>query len=444
MDSSLWNNVLSVLEKDLNRQTFDLWFRDSLFHSSDHNSITIAVMDNIAVQHMKENYTQKIEAIIRDITRSHYSCNFITVEESASSPDTRNEQQTQTTTPFENIYSANINPSYTFDTFVVGPNNQFAHAAAKSVVQAPAKNFNPLFFWGHSGLGKTHLIMAIGNELKNTKEFLNVHYIHTSQFIDEYVHSIRNNTTESFKIKLLDGDVLLMDDIQLIQGKSGSQEFFFQIFNHLHQKAKQIVITSDRPPKELKELEDRLRTRFEGGMLIDLQPPNLETREAILKNKAERENLELSDDLVYYIARRIKSNIRTLEGAIMTLKVINDMTGHPLTIQQAKQYLRDKFEDEDSFKVNIKDIMEKIAEKFSITVNELKSRGRQTRIVQPRFVAMYVARQLTDLTTPEIGSEFGGRDHSTVLNAIKSIEEQIEEDVELQEIIDDIINELKN
>ncbi|MFC1669674.1 chromosomal replication initiator protein DnaA [Spirochaetota bacterium] len=454
MNIEIWDKTLSTLQTNINKQSYDMWLKDTEPMSISDNTIKIRVVDDVARHHISENYSKQIESIIQDITGKKYICEFITsnnfskqnINENVIS--TNHEDINEKLTNFSDNSNTSVrsilNPNYTFDNFVVGPNNQLAHAASNAVSIAPAKQYNPLFIYGGTGLGKTHLMQAIGHHIIDNKPFLKVLYVPTEQFINEFIQSIRTNTTESFKIKYRNIDILLIDDIQFIEKKEETQNEFFHTFNTLYDNNKQIIITSDRPPKQLSTLTDRLRSRFEWGMITDIQPPNLETREAILRNNAEKVNLNVSDEALNYIARRIKSTIRALEAALSRLKMVSILYNEPITVQHAKLHLRDLFDGDINKSVSIRDIIKRISDEGNVSIEEIKSKSRHSRIVQPRFKAMYISRQLTDLTYDEIGKEFGGRDHSTVVNAINQIEIDMKVNTELKENIDDIILELKS
>jgi len=451
MPKKLWNNVLHSLESDINKQSFNMWLRDTEPLSIDGSTLRIKVMDDVTRRHINEQYLGLISGMLKRVSGFDYTCEFITqddyMKESEKPPILmKSHLDIPSVQPAaaKGTYKSVLNPNYTFENFVVGPNNQLAHAAAYSVSKAPATQINPLFLYGVTGLGKTHLMQAIGHYVIHEKPYLKVLYVPTEQFINEFISSIRTNTTQSFKIKYRDVDILLIDDIQFIEKKEETQNEFFHTFNTLYDNKKQIIISSDRPPKELSTLEERLRTRFEWGMIIDIQPPNLETREAILRNKAERDNIDLSDDVLNFIARRIKSSIRALESALVRLKMVSSLVNEPITISHAKIHLRELFDDDINRRVTVADIMNKVSEKTGVSVHEIVSKSRHSRIIQPRFTAMYISRQLTDLTTVEIGKEFGDRDHSTVLNAVSKIEEDMANNPEFREYVEDILLELKS
>jgi len=443
----IWDNVLTDLEKKINKQSFGMWLKDTEPLSIKGDILQIKVKDDVAVRHLKDKYLKDIEEIIESTTGKKYSCEFITeiefkdMEKSIiHEPFIDNIQYTKS----ENNRKSPLNQNYTFENFVVGPNNQLAHAAAKSVSRSPATQFNPLFIYGGTGLGKTHLIQAIGHYLLQERPYLKVLYIPTEQFINEFIYSIQTNTQHSFKIKYRNVDILMIDDIQFLEKKEETQNEFFHTFNTLYENKKQIIISSDRPPKQIATLADRLRTRFEWGMITDIQTPNLETREAILRNKAAKENIVISDEAFNYIARRITSSIRALESALANLRMVYDIYNEPITMKHIKEHLKHLFDEESSRKVTPNDIITKISDLYNISVEDIISKSRQNKIVQPRFVAMYLTRKLTDMTTTDIGKQFGHRDHSTVVNAINKIEEDMKNDSEFKEQIEELKIELRS
>lgn len=445
MINGLWDKVLLNIQSDINKQSFDMWLKNTEPISIYGNTMKINVPDEVARRHITDHYLTLLSKIIKEITGETLLFEFVTNNESsdeavnASIPESSISEYKST----ENIKSI-LNPEYTFNNFVIGPNNQYAQAAAESVSRSPATHFNPLFIYGGTGLGKTHLMQAIGHFIIEEKPFLKVLYVQCEHFVNEFIHSIRTGNVASFKIKYRDVDILLIDDIQFIEKKEQTQEEFFHTFDTLHSNKKQIVISSDRPPKELATLQNRLRTRFEWGLITDIQPPNLETREAILRNKAEKAHMNIHDDVLNYIARRIKSSIRALEAALARLNHVSTVSHEPISIMQAKNHLKDLFDEDANKKVTIPDIMSKISEKFNLSVEDLISKSRHSKFVQPRFIAMYLSRKLTDLTTIEIGKEFGNRDHSTVLNAMNNVEKMMSDNEEFRESVEDIVSELKS
>ncbi len=443
--SVIWGKVLDSMQTNINKQSFDMWLKDTkpLEYSGD--TMKIRVADDVAKRHISDQYSNQIENILESLAGKRMSCEFVInngfVTETEEPPVFKGSERSVAGV---NQIPVHLNPKYTFENFIIGPNNQLAHAAASAVAHAPATQFNPLFIYGATGLGKTHLMHAVGHHIISEKPFLKVLYVPTEQFINEFINSIMSNTQSSFKIKYRDVDILLIDDIQFIEKKEETQNEFFHTFNNLYENKKQIVITSDRPPKQLSTLTDRLRSRFEWGMITDIQSPNLETREAILRHNAERENLNISDEAINYIARRIKSTIRALEAAISRLKLVSSHFEEQINPNHAKLHLKDLFDDSSNKKVTVEDIMSKVSEIDDISVEELKSKSRHSRLIQPRFKAMYLVRKLTDMTQSDIGKEFGDRDHSTVVNAINKIEEDMRISSEFREHIEDLIVELRS
>jgi chromosomal replication initiator protein len=445
----LWNNVLESLESSVNKQSFNMWLKDTEPLSISDNILKIKVIDEVTKRHISEQYSNQISLKLKEITGQNYICEFVTTNGfSPEQKDTSIGSQPANINSYfkrDQMSSASsLNPKYTFENFVIGPNNQYAHAAAYSVSQAPGTQVNPLFIYGSTGLGKTHLLQAIGNYINMEKPYLKVLFVTTGDFVTEFINAIRNRTQESFQIKYRHVDILLIDDIQFLENKEETQNEFFQVFNSLHGNKKQIVISSDRPPKQIATLADRLRTRFEWGMITDIQAPNLETREAILRDKADKEKLFISDEAFNYIARRIKSNIRALEAAVSKLKMVSQFSREEITIDLVKIHLKELFDVDSNKMVSIGDIINKVSEKFNVSPDDLKSKSRQGRIIQPRFIGMYLARDLAGMTTTDIGKEFGDRDHSTVINACNKIIEDMKNDPEFKELINDLIIELKS
>ncbi|MBN2039934.1 MAG: chromosomal replication initiator protein DnaA [Spirochaetes bacterium] len=449
MMEEIWGKVLDNMRTDINRQSFDMWFKDTKPVSVNENTLFIRVPDDVARRHISDNYSPYIEALITDLTDRNLTCEFViendelNTESGKPADENLKDDDNDFLISDASEHGSPLYPQYTFENFVVGPNNQLAHAAAVSVSKSPATQYNPLFLYGGTGLGKTHLMQAIGHYIAKEKPYLNVLYVSSEHFINEFIQSVRTNTMNSFKIKYRNVDILLIDDIQFIEKKEQTQEEFFHTFNELYNNKKQIIITSDRPPKELSTLEERLRTRFEWGLITDIQLPNLETREAILRNKAELEGIEIPDEVLNYIARRIKSSIRALEAALKRLNIVSSVSKTPISIQDAKIHLKTLFDDEMETKVSTSDIMNKVAGKYNVSVEDITSKSRHSRFIKPRFIAMYLSRKLTNLTTTDIGKEFGDRDHSTVLNAMNNVERMMEEEEEMKEMIEEMIQELR-
>jgi len=434
------------MKDSINKQSYDMWLQDTSPLSLSEDTFKIKVPDDVARRHITDVYHQDISNALKKITGIHLSCEFIIGDSFTDNNETNTTSSTGNLNinTYKKTKSLALYPKYIFENFVVGPNNQLAHAAATSVSNSPATQFNPLFIYGETGLGKTHLLQAIAHSILKTKPYLKILYVTSEQFINEFIQAIRKNTLSSFKINYRDIDVLLIDDIQFIEKKEQTQEEFFHTFNTLHNNKKQIIISSDRPPKELSTLEDRLKSRFAWGLIADIQTPNLETREAILKNKAEKEKMNIPEEVLNYLARRIKSSIRALEAALIRLNVVSSLYNEPISLSHAKTHLKHLFDDETEKKVTISDIMKRISEKYEVTVDDIMSKSRHSRIVMPRFIAIYLSRKLTKLTTIEIGKEFGNRDHSTVLNAMNNVEKLIKEEEDIREMIEDIILEFKS
>src|SRR5690625_2866447 len=337
-----------------------------------------------------------------------------------------------------------LNPKYTFDTFVVGAANRFAHAASLAVAEAPAKSYNPLFVYGGVGLGKTHLMHAIGHYVLEHHPDKNVMYLSSEKFTNEFINSIMENKAENFRNKYRNVDILLVDDIQFLAGKEQTQEEFFHTFNTLHEENKQIIISSDRPPKEIPTLEDRLRSRFEWGLITDITPPDLETRIAILNKKAKAEGLDIPNEVMLYIANQIDTNIRELEGALIRVVAYSSLINQDIDATLAADALVDIIPSRKPKMITVQGIQEIVAEKYNIKLEDFAARKRTRSIAFPRQIAMYLSRQLTDLSLPKIGEEFGGRDHTTVIHAFDKISELIKEDTNFEKDIDELIEKIKN
>jgi chromosomal replication initiator protein len=343
----------------------------------------------------------------------------------------------------EESYASMLNPKYTFDTFVIGAGNRFAHAASLAVAEQPAKAYNPLFIYGGVGLGKTHLMHAIGHYILEHNPRCRVLYLSSEKFTNEFINAIRDNRGEEFRLKYRNIDILLIDDIQFIAGKEQTQEEFFHTFNALHEAHKQIIISSDRQPKEIPTLEERLRSRFEWGLITDIQPPDLETRVAILRKKAKAENLDIPNEAIMYIANHINTNIRELEGALIRVIAYSSLVNEDITAHLAAQALKDIIPASRPKTITIQDIQQVVGEYFGMKIEDFKARKRTKAIAFPRQVAMYLSRELTDLSLPKIGEAFGGRDHTTVIHAHEKIAQTIESDHELYKIIQNLTEKIK-
>ena len=434
---SLWEKTLQLIKGEVSTASFNAFFKEIKPLKQISNEL-IFLAPNEFIQNILENrYLNLIESCVCQLSLKKYQIKFILDEREIQ--DTNEEHKSNT---IKKSYP-NLNPKYTFDTFVIGNSNRFAHAACVAVAESPAKAYNPLFLYGGVGLGKTHLMHAIGHHIMCQQEDPKVVYVSSEKFTNELINSIKNDKNEEFRNKYRNVDVLLIDDIQFIAGKEGTQEEFFHTFNALHEANKQIIISSDRPPKEIPTLEDRLRSRFEMGLITDIQPPDFETRIAILRKKAQLENINVPNEVMTYIAKYIKSNIRELEGALTRVVAYSSLTNKNISLELATEALKDIISSPKSEEITVNIIKEKVSEAFNIKMDDFNSKKRTRTIAYPRQIAMYICRELTDLSLPKIGSEFGGRDHTTVIHAHDKISKDIEENQQIKEKIDKIISDLK-
>ncbi len=431
----IWENVLNTLEPRLSKHSFDTWIKSLQPIGILNNTIFFEVPDSFSRDWLVNHYAPLIKTIIRNLLNEDLQLEFLITNEIPESLLVRLQKSSEYRFP-ERVQ---LHPRYTFETFVVGNSNRFAHAACMAVAESPASAYNPLFIYGGVGLGKTHLMHAIGHYIIKNNRNLKVVYVTTEKFTNELISAIREDDTEEFRSKYRSIDVLLVDDIQFLAKKERTQEEFFHTFNTLYEANKQIIISSDRPPRDIPTLEDRLRSRFEWGLITDIQPPDLETRIAILQKKAQLENLDIPLDTLTYIASKIESNIRELEGALIKLIAYSSLYGCEINCDVAKEALKDYLsQNEKPKQVTIPLIQKIVAEYYNLRPEELKSKKRTREIAFPRQLAMYLARKLIDASLPKIGDEFGGRDHTTVLHAIEKISEQIKTDYALQTIVSEI------
>ncbi len=443
-----WDDVLNIIRERLSPQMYNTWFSQIKYIDFKNNELYLAVPNTFCKNWLEKNYYQLIKDILID--QFGFDDNMVikfNIESSQNQRISKDNPERLNKDLLQKRYEeTELNIKYTFDNFVVGDSNRFAHAACLAVAQSPAKSYNPLFVYGGVGLGKTHLMHGIGNYIvnKNSIHSINIAYISSEKFTNELINSIRDDATEAFREKYRNFDILLIDDIQFLAGKERTQEEFFHTFNSLYNASKQIVITSDRPPKEITNLESRLISRFEWGLITDIQPPDLETRIAILQKKAEGYHLELSEEIINYIANKIPSNIRQLEGALNKLNAYITLTAQrEIDLTLAKQILRDFIPIEDK-EISIQLIQKFIAEYFNIKPGVLLSKKRTKNIVTARHIAMYLSRELTDYSLPMIGDFFGGKDHTTVIHSCNKIKEQLKTDKKLKLHIDRLINKIQN
>lgn len=436
---TLWNEVLNVIKVELSEVSFNTWLKSIEPISLSDNKIILAVPNDFTKGILQGRYYNLIKNSISQVTKEDYKIEFIIPGEDIVS----NNGQNIISETIENNQKSQLNPKYTFNTFVIGNSNRFAHAASLAVAEAPAQAYNPLFIYGGVGLGKTHLMHAIGHYILSQNPNSKVVYVSSEKFTNELINSIREYKNEEFRNKYRNIDVLLVDDIQFIAGKDGTQEEFFHTFNALHENNKQIIISSDRPPKEIPTLEDRLRSRFEWGLIADIQPPDLETRIAILRKKANIENIDVSDEVLQYIATNIQSNIRELEGALIRVVAYSSLTNKEISKELSEEALKDILSKNKPIEVTVDIIKEAVSKNFKIRMEDFTSRKRTRAIAHPRQIAMYLTRELTDLSLPKIGDEFGGRDHTTVIHACDKINKDMIKDENLKKKLNKIVLELK-
>jgi len=443
----IWPETLELLKTKISDQNISTWIKPINPVNISGNLLTVEVPNKFIKDWIKDNYKTIIEETLSTVGTVNYKIDIkinkkskkINNEEADESP--KNLQIVENTKNIENQDLLNINNKYTFDSFVSGPSNQFAHAAAMAVSNNPATTYNPLFIYGGVGLGKTHLINAIGNEIYKRNGKTKICYYSSEKFTNELINSLRHAKMEEFRNKFRSIDILLIDDIQFIAGKKSTQEEFFHTFNALYESHKQIVVTSDKFPKEIPDLEERLRSRFEWGLIADIQAPDTETKQAILKMKADQNKIKLPEDVIYFLANSISNNVRELEGYLIRIGAYSSLTSTPIDIEMAKKVLKNILI-ENSREITIEKIQKKVAEHFQIKVNDIKSSKRLKSIVFPRQVAMYICRNMTNLSYPEIGAKFGGKDHSTIIHAIKKIERNMQEDIQIKTIIEKLIDNL--
>jgi len=427
------------MKVELTEVSFNTWLKTIDPISMSNDKIILAAPNEFTKGILVGRYLNLIKNAVKHVTKKDYDIQFIIPGEEYS----LNLGQSITQETPESNQRAQLNPKYTFDTFVIGNSNRFAHAASLAVAEAPAQAYNPLFIYGGVGLGKTHLMHAIGHYILNQNPSAKVVYVSSEKFTNELINSIREYRNEEFRNKYRNVDVLLIDDIQFIAGKEGTQEEFFHTFNALHEANKQIVISSDRPPKEIPTLEDRLRSRFEWGLIADIQPPDLETRIAILRKKASVENIKVNDDVILYIASKIESNIRELEGALIRVVAYSSLTNSEITVELAEEALKDILSSNKVIEITVDSIKEVVARNFKIKIEDFNSKKRTKSIAYPRQIAMYLTRELTDLSLPKIGDEFGGRDHTTVIHAYDKITADMKKNPDLKRKIDEMIKQIK-
>ena len=436
----LWEQTLNVLKNEMSEVSFNTWMKSCNPISISEDTIKISVPNSFTRDILNNRYKDLVANSIQGICSKLYKLEFLISSEVAL--EEKNKAiKIKGSALNEEIYNT-LNPKYTFDSFVIGNSNRFAHAASLAVAEAPAKAYNPLFIYGGVGLGKTHLMHAIGHYILENNPNAKVEYVSSEKFTNELINAIKHDKNEEFRNKYRHVDVLLIDDIQFIAGKEGTQEEFFHTFNALHDANKQIILSSDRPPKEIPTLEDRLRSRFEWGLIADIQVPDFETRMAILKKKADLERLNVPNEVMVYVATKIKSNIRELEGALIRIVAYSSLTNREVSVDLASEALKDIISKKQGKSITIESIQDIVSSYFNLRVEDFKSQRRTRNVAYPRQIAMYLSRKLTDMSLPKIGEEFGGRDHTTVIHAYEKISENLKTDEGLQSTVDDITKKL--
>lgn len=444
--ADLWEKALSVIEKKISKPSFDTWLKSTKAYSLKNDTFVISVPNEFARDWLEGHYIPLITTVLYDITGEELEIKFVIPQQQDSdepelfpSPKKSADKLNDT-----RDYQSMLIPKYTFDTFVIGSGNRFAHAASLAVAEAPAKAYNPLFIYGGVGLGKTHLMHAIGHYVLEHNPKAKVVYLSSEKFTNEFINSIRDNKGGEFRNKYRNVDILLIDDIQFLAGKESTQEEFFHTFNALHEESKQIVISSDRPPKEIPTLEERLRSRFEWGLITDITPPDLETRIAILRKKAKADGLDIPNEVMLYIANQIDTNIRELEGALIRVVAYSSLINKDINADLAAEALKDIIPSSKPKTITIEDIQKVVGEEYHVKMEDFKAKKRTKSVAFPRQIAMYLSRELTDFSLPKIGEEFGGRDHTTVIHAHEKIANLIQTDTQFQKKIEELQNLLKN
>jgi chromosomal replication initiator protein len=441
--SNIWDQVLTRIETKVNRHSYYTWFKPTSFVADRGTSLHIRVPNALFSDWLNKHYAAAIGEALSEVHRQGCEVLFITddmvvppEEVAVVEPEPEPEVPAPASDP------AGLAPRYSFDTFIVGPSNQFAHAACRAVAEAPSRSYNPLFIYGGVGLGKTHLMHAIGHYVLNHLRNLKLTYISSERFMNEMINAVRYDRILDFRERYRSVDVLLVDDIQFIAGKEGTQNEFFHTFNALYDSQKQIVISSDCPPHEIPQLEERLRSRFEWGLIADIQAPDLETKTAILKKKAETEGVPLPDNVAIYIAGKIKSNIRELEGSLIRLVAYASLTGREISLPLAQDVLRNVLQN-DERAITIEIVQKAVADRYSLKLNDLKSKNNSKSVAMPRQIAMYLCKALTNASLPEIGKSFGGKHHSTVIHSIRKVEDMRQKNGDFNTLINSLMQSFR-
>ena len=442
--TNIWDAVLGRIETKVNRHSFYTWFKPTGFISEQPDGIHVRVPNSLFRDWLTKHYSGVLNEALREVDRSGAAVQFVTddvtrvADLTVPPPAVLGEVEADSDA---DATQTGLGARYSFDTFIVGPSNQFAHAACRAVAESPSRSYNPLFIYGGVGLGKTHLMHAIGHYVQ-TNSNLKLTYISSERFMNEMINALRYDRVLEFRERYRSVDVLLVDDVQFLSGKEGTQTEFFHTFNALYDAQKQIVISSDCPPHEITSLEERLRSRFEWGLIADIQPPDIETKVAILKKKAEAEGIPLPDNVAIYIAGKIKSNIRELEGSLIRLIAYASLTGREISLPLAQDVLRNVLQNDDRA-ITIEIIQKFVSEYYQLKLGELKSRNNSKSVAMPRQIAMYLCKNLTSASLPEIGKSFGGKHHSTVIHSIRKIEDLRQRDGDFNTLINNLIESFR-
>jgi chromosomal replication initiator protein len=448
MAMNLWDQILARIETKVNRHSFYTWFRPTTFVTEDRASLTVRVPNTLFKDWLTKHYSGVLAEAMNEVKRPNLVVSFVADSPSESTAGVQLSvheaaiAESGTVLPATSPSPAGLNPRYTFDSFIVGSSNQFAHAACRAVAEAPSRSYNPLFIYGGVGLGKTHLMHAVGQYVLQHDRDLKLTYISSERFMNEMINAVRYDRVLDFRERYRSVDVLLVDDIQFLAGKEGTQTEFFHTFNALYDSQKQIVLSSDCPPHEIPALEERLRSRFEWGLTADIQSPDLETKVAILKKKSETEAVPLPDNVAMYIAGKIKSNIRELEGSLIRLIAYASLTGQEMSLPLAQEVLKNIL-DHDEKAVTIEVIQKFVAEYYNLKLVDLKSRNNSKSIAMPRQIAMYLCKGLTHASLPEIGRSFGGKHHSTVIHSIRKVEDMRKKSADFNSLIGSFLEGFK-
>jgi chromosomal replication initiator protein len=440
--TNIWDQVLTRIETKVNRHSFYTWFKPTTFVADQGRTVHVRVPNPLFRDWLTKHYSAVLDEALAEVDRKGALVSFVTDDAIATPPTVEEVTPLESDEPIDPAQPGALAPRYSFDTFIVGSSNQFAHAACRAVAEAPSRSYNPLFIYGGVGLGKTHLMHAIGHYVINHLRDLKLTYISSERFMNEMINAVRYDRVLDFRERYRSVDVLLVDDIQFLAGKEGTQTEFFHTFNALYDSQKQIVISSDCPPHEIPSLEERLRSRFEWGLIADIQPPDLETKVAILKKKAETEGIPLPDNVAIYIGGKIKSNIRELEGSLIRLIAYASLKGEEISLPLAQEVLRNILQHDDRA-VTIEIIQKFIADYYQLKLVDLKSRNNSKSVAMPRQIAMYLCKSLTNASLPEIGKSFGGKHHSTVIHSIRKIEDLRQRDGNFNNLLNSFMDNFR-